>query len=594
MKRSTCATATATATGSQDNHIDSGYDDRRQSPVSSNKIRLLLHAVDGCVPFLNPTQLERHFPPTSSIGELLWIGLAVRDTCVVPVFDDDTGDDKSTAIKKKKQKKQKKDKKAGKGDDEQMPSPDSGRDVNKKARGYTFAGVEPDQWLLPYTRVTVPSFDFDGITDTDTVSASSTNGQKGKSNEPNNNNKAKNKGKAEEGSSSSSPSYANTDQYVSVWTPHGRQKLTPELYSIASKRLGSKYTLSLYDYYCCLMSSNDKHKQRRAVVRNQRWFGHLHDVWDETTPTPSSIDGLDGYASSSTINKKKTLWSPSLLPTPSSTTSSTPTVTSDGMVLDEYEQQLQPAHDKGTNYKDVVSGVVFVGSWTPGILPHYFEEFNLDSESSLPQWKVILNTSSFREIIEIAAEGYINVIGTGLPTKRAKEKKALGVNLQFVPPSSSSKSHDNSSSKRIKLDDDNDNNNNNSQSQSSQRTPPIQLLDSDGCMDMTDKRLYERDPKPLVEGCTCMVCCNNGRFSRAYIHHLVCAKELVAEILLMAHNLHHLLEVIRTYNEHINTNTTVNTTTDSAVNTNPNQTTTTTTRKTRAELTSFIQQQFGA
>ena len=43
---------------------------------------------------------------------------------------------------------------------------------------------------------------------------------------------------------------------------------------------------------------------------------------------------------------------------------------------------------------------------------------------------------------------------------------------------------------------------------------------------------------PLVEGCTCYTCTNH---TRAYIHHLVVTKEMLALVLLMLHNLHHFL-----------------------------------------------------
>ena len=71
------------------------------------------------------------------------------------------------------------------------------------------------------------------------------------------------------------------------------------------------------------------------------------------------------------------------------------------------------------------------------------------------------------------------------------------------------------------------------------------VLDADGCMDLKDKA-YARDPKPLQPGCKCLAC-REDKFSRAYIHHLVCAKELLAEILLFGHNLHQLLQIVRAF-----------------------------------------------
>ncbi|XP_072254521.1 queuine tRNA-ribosyltransferase accessory subunit 2 [Pyxicephalus adspersus] len=52
---------------------------------------------------------------------------------------------------------------------------------------------------------------------------------------------------------------------------------------------------------------------------------------------------------------------------------------------------------------------------------------------------------------------------------------------------------------------------------------------------LKEKRFRE-DFRPLLPGCTCY-CCRNH--SRAYIHHLLTVKELLAGILLIIHNFHH-------------------------------------------------------
>ncbi len=51
-----------------------------------------------------------------------------------------------------------------------------------------------------------------------------------------------------------------------------------------------------------------------------------------------------------------------------------------------------------------------------------------------------------------------------------------------------------------------------------------------------------RDPRPLDDGCTCYTC---RHFSRAYLRHLVMAKEMLASTLLSIHNLHVLFELTR-------------------------------------------------
>jgi queuine tRNA-ribosyltransferase len=45
-----------------------------------------------------------------------------------------------------------------------------------------------------------------------------------------------------------------------------------------------------------------------------------------------------------------------------------------------------------------------------------------------------------------------------------------------------------------------------------------------------------RDPRPLDEACACPACCN---YSRAYLHHLWRAEEILGQMLLTWHNLHY-------------------------------------------------------
>ena len=53
---------------------------------------------------------------------------------------------------------------------------------------------------------------------------------------------------------------------------------------------------------------------------------------------------------------------------------------------------------------------------------------------------------------------------------------------------------------------------------------------------------YMRDPRPIVEGCGCYACQN---FSRAYIRHLLMAREMLAGTLLSIHNIFTLEELVR-------------------------------------------------
>jgi queuine tRNA-ribosyltransferase len=64
-------------------------------------------------------------------------------------------------------------------------------------------------------------------------------------------------------------------------------------------------------------------------------------------------------------------------------------------------------------------------------------------------------------------------------------------------------------------------------------------LTASGRLNLRNAR-FARDPGPLEDGCTCPAC---GRFSRAYIRHLVNQQELLGHRLLSLHNLHFLLEL---------------------------------------------------
>jgi queuine tRNA-ribosyltransferase len=59
---------------------------------------------------------------------------------------------------------------------------------------------------------------------------------------------------------------------------------------------------------------------------------------------------------------------------------------------------------------------------------------------------------------------------------------------------------------------------------------------------------YFADPDPLEESCECYTCKN---FSRAYLRHLIMAKEMLAATLVSIHNIHFLLELTRCSREAI-------------------------------------------
>ncbi len=54
--------------------------------------------------------------------------------------------------------------------------------------------------------------------------------------------------------------------------------------------------------------------------------------------------------------------------------------------------------------------------------------------------------------------------------------------------------------------------------------------------------VYTRDPQPIDQDCGCYTCTN---FSRAYLRHLIMAKEMLAATLISIHNIYTLLELMR-------------------------------------------------
>ena len=126
----------------------------------------------------------------------------------------------------------------------------------------------------------------------------------------------------------------------------------------------------------------------------------------------------------------------------------------------------------------------------------------------------ILSTQTLSHLIECCHAG-VNILGTNLPAQWAKAKKVFVCDWNGW-------SDDEQPSKRPKLDG------------------AAISLDSDCCYQI-DKE-WIRDTRPILEGCACMAC---QRHSRAYLYHLVVTKELLVEILVFIHNLHHLLELCR-------------------------------------------------
>ena len=408
-------------------------------------LRLLIHAVDGAIPYLTPHLLEKCFP-AEQVKDILWIGMSVRDACIVPV----------------------------------MKKPKDGVVAKKgtapKPAGYTFWDkVVLDRWLANYTRVTVPTFDpiedavkFSPkkVADTSTLTAS--------------------------------------NKHVMVWTENGRQPLSMDVYRAAARGLDSRATVSLFDV------SLPEATQRRRRAARQRTNEWRQDMI-QTTPQQASDDHH---------NKSPLIWTSHLI------------VPQEKMSMEdrEVEQQLEAIQKAVANNQ--VSGVAFVG-WQYAItheqqkslLQNAVESLNLPKESSPSITLAVLATHSLTQFLDCYQAG-INVVGTNLPAKWAKEKLAFCCDLQ-------SWNKQRPEAKRPRLMEGESGIRNN------------ERLDENGCVQVmagSDADSWIRDDRPILSGCSCMTC---QKHSRAYLYHLVKTKELLVEILLFIHNLHHMIGLCR-------------------------------------------------
>ncbi|KAL7566172.1 hypothetical protein ACA910_011247 [Epithemia clementina (nom. ined.)] len=448
--------ATAESNKRRSEELDAAVSDTAAPPL-----RLLVHAVDGVVPYLTPTLLHECFPPSSSSSSM-WIGIAVRDTCVHPIHKD--GDDPLTS----------------------------------NPRGYTFSSpqFEVDRWIEPYVRFAVPSFDL--IQDLDEKSGETT---------------------AEKGNrTTTTTTCQSTDHNVMLWTPHGRQSITPDMYYHACQNsLKSLHAVSLFDMAPRINKINDdddddgnrsqmprrlekniQKQQTAATQRTRTWWKSFRTMFESNDQ------------SSSTLSKPQ-LWIPVTL--------------HDKVSEDELTTEIQEGVGDGT-----VAGVALIG-WN--YLSTHRRAPMLNAVTSTKYPIAVLSTRSLREVLELCVEQGVAVIGSNLPQTWALQKRAFLVDIP-------GERYDNR--KRTRREQD----------QAHGKDDMSAVLDQDGCLpldcrqenDDVSLHPWYRDKSPLVSGCQCLTCLIH---SRAYVYHLVCAKEMLGEMLLFIHNLHHLLQLINRF-----------------------------------------------
>jgi hypothetical protein len=152
---------------------------------------------------------------------------------------------------------------------------------------------------------------------------------------------------------------------------------------------------------------------------------------------------------------------------------------------------------------------------------------------------LLLAVNDVASIVNAAREG-VSIIGTDLI--RSMSCQGLALVLNFTP-----------STANVEL-------------------PTTSNTTCGGRIDLKNKQ-YSNDHRPLLHGCTCLTCrarkatdrpvgyqhfqkdkdvktaTYSPSFSRAYIHHLIQAKEMLADTLLFIHNLHQMVSLFRELSE---------------------------------------------
>jgi len=516
-------------------------------PLPRRRQRLMLHAVDGIVPYLTPHLLRKCFPPPSKNGDddddnnnnLLLIGMQVRDTCVVPFYE--TRKERTAKNGKNNSSNNTNNGSSDKAEGSCHSKGKRKRETNKP-RGYEFASSSEgiDSWMMDYPRVTVPVFELQFEVD----------GGGGGGNKDGND--------AASPGGDPSKRYGGcrdraTDQQLLLATSKGRVALSPDAYydilassetvpASASSSSTTTTTTSattvavpLFDTIPPKSEPDDDRRKNNpyykrkdhAVRRSKCWLEHFIDrsrrrrgqERDESNPT-----------SSAGVPLKQRIWAPVVVDEEGEYE-----LDDDGNLVAIHRKDQMPEANGGeeavvSDPTVVVDGVTVVG-W------HHIHDSSKRREAiesirnDLRPENLeiaVLSTHSLLQFLDAIRSG-CTVIGTGLPTAWAHSHKA------FVADISSWRRDAAVASKKTRRADDDG---------------AAEMLDTNGCIDLglvgekndVSSHPWFRDPSPIVRGCNCFTCMTH---MRAYVYHLVCAKELLGEMLLFVHNLHHCLELLR-------------------------------------------------
>ena len=394
------------------------------------KIKLMIHAEDGSFPHLSEYLLRTYFnPKDETIKDHLILGIAVKDTCIQPIY--------TAKESKKKRKRQESD------GEEKKTAP--------KPTGYTYDTVtlhEQTRLMEGYNTFAVPSFDL--------VDDAKVQMEKDAANRLKNSQKNSTK----EGQKSIA-SVTSTKNHLSLITPNGLQQITPELYTQVGSKLECDHLLALFD-----QANLEEGKKRKAAAceRSKAWLGLCQKTHQTTTECTSKL-----WAAFSCHDSKWT--------------------------LNDSIQYI-------TEYKELLQGIALVGlhhvqsrEERKDLVKKISSSFNPTPALAM---LAVPDLSQLFDAVECGTE----IISTSLPVTWARSNRLFNV-----------------------------------------LTVKSEEAGSDGCIDLSDEK-YARDTSPLLEGCQCLSC-KDSRYNKAYVHHLIKANELLAQILLFGHNLYQLLVLFK-------------------------------------------------
>lgn len=275
-----------------------------------------------------------------------------------------------------------------------------------------------------------------------------------------------------------------TDNHVLMWTPNGRIALSPKMYTDAARGLASQTMIPLYDFTSQNKTTNDDQRLQLALLRTRKW---------------STLISI-------TSNNEAAIWVPVL-------------VDSHGIMI---KPQLDAIMSETvTQMHSRMHGIALIG-WQNIQDEALAKRILVSTKERIESMQidlVVLSTKSLKQFV-IAASCGCSVVGTNLASDLAESQKAIVVNISRWRETGNKR----------------------------QRSEQLRNLGENGCINLRCKHddvkehSWFSDTSSIVPGCSCFACTTH---SRSYVYHLVCANEMLAKMLLMIHNLHHLLQLLK-------------------------------------------------